>query len=260
MTRSTRTTADHSRERQGDHGGAIAQVGVVQEVKVAVGDRVSEGSVILTLEAGDVQVPGSPRRRACRKATWSRRPAGTGTDPAAPADIGAGCAIRQVPRRCWRGPHPRPRPLRPRFRRSPHPRSTRQRSPGRTPALDPPVRSRTRRRSGKDSRLGPEGPHSARGRAGVRQRRDVTAAGDRAGTRSRSTGRRACRRRDAEIDFSQFGEIETRALTKIKKLSGAGLHRNWVTIPHVTHQEEADITELEAFRKEMSERRSRTSG
>ena len=62
----------------------------------------------------------------------------------------------------------------------------------------------------------------ARGRAGVRQRRDVTAAGDRAGTRSRSTGRRACRRRDAEIDFSQFGEIETRALTKIKKLSGRG--------------------------------------
>ena len=50
-----------------------------------------------------------------------------------------------------------------------------------------------------------------------------------------------------EIDFSQFGEIETRALTKIKKLSGAGLHRNWVTIPHVTQQEEADITELEAF-------------
>jgi pyruvate dehydrogenase E2 component (dihydrolipoamide acetyltransferase) len=55
------------------------------------------------------------------------------------------------------------------------------------------------------------------------------------------------------VDFSQFGETEMRPLTKIKKLSGAGLHRNWVTIPHVTHQEEADITELEAFRKEMNE-------
>ena len=55
------------------------------------------------------------------------------------------------------------------------------------------------------------------------------------------------------VDFSQFGETEVRPLTKIKKLSGAGLHRNWVTIPHVTHQEEADITELEAFRKEMNE-------
>ena len=55
------------------------------------------------------------------------------------------------------------------------------------------------------------------------------------------------------VDFSQFGETEMRPLTKIKKLSGAGLHRNWLTIPHVTHQEEADITELEAFRKEMNE-------
>ncbi len=56
-----------------------------------------------------------------------------------------------------------------------------------------------------------------------------------------------------EIDFSQFGAVESKPLSKIKRLSGTGLHRNWVTIPHVTHQEEADITELEAFRKEMGE-------
>jgi len=51
-----------------------------------------------------------------------------------------------------------------------------------------------------------------------------------------------------EIDFAQFGPIETRPLSRIQKLSGANLHRNWVAIPHVTHHEEADITELEAFR------------
>ncbi len=51
-----------------------------------------------------------------------------------------------------------------------------------------------------------------------------------------------------EIDFSQFGPIESKALTRIQKLSGANLHRNWVTIPHVTLDEEADITDLEAFR------------
>jgi pyruvate dehydrogenase E2 component (dihydrolipoamide acetyltransferase) len=51
-----------------------------------------------------------------------------------------------------------------------------------------------------------------------------------------------------QIDFSQFGPIESKALSRIKKLSGANLHRNWVTIPHVTLNEEADITELEAFR------------
>lgn len=52
----------------------------------------------------------------------------------------------------------------------------------------------------------------------------------------------------APIDFAQFGPIEIRSLSRIRKLSGANLHRNWVTIPHVTHHDEADITELEAFR------------
>ncbi len=56
-----------------------------------------------------------------------------------------------------------------------------------------------------------------------------------------------------EIDFAEFGPVETKPLSKIKRLSGTGLHRNWVTIPHVTHHEDADITELEAFRKEMGE-------
>lgn len=53
------------------------------------------------------------------------------------------------------------------------------------------------------------------------------------------------------IDFSQFGPIETKALSRIKKLSGANLHRNWVTAPHVTQFDEADITDLEDFRKSM---------
>ncbi len=55
------------------------------------------------------------------------------------------------------------------------------------------------------------------------------------------------------VDFSRFGAVEVKPLTKIKKLSGANLHRNWVTAPHVTQHEEADITELEAFRQEMGE-------
>ncbi|HSH71597.1 MAG TPA: dihydrolipoyllysine-residue acetyltransferase [Methylophilaceae bacterium] len=54
------------------------------------------------------------------------------------------------------------------------------------------------------------------------------------------------------IDFTQFGEIETKALSRIKKLSGANLHRNWVTAPHVTQFDEADITDLEDFRRSMA--------
>ena len=53
------------------------------------------------------------------------------------------------------------------------------------------------------------------------------------------------------IDFSQFGEIEHKSLSRIKKISGANLHRNWVTAPHVTQFDEADITDLEEFRKSM---------
>ncbi|SKA29477.1 pyruvate dehydrogenase complex dihydrolipoyllysine-residue acetyltransferase [Photobacterium toruni] len=55
-----------------------------------------------------------------------------------------------------------------------------------------------------------------------------------------------------KIDFSKFGETEVKPLSRIKKISGANLHRNWVMIPHVTQWDNADITELEAFRKEQN--------
>jgi len=54
------------------------------------------------------------------------------------------------------------------------------------------------------------------------------------------------------IDFAKFGEVETKPLTRIQKISGPFLHRNWVTIPHVTQFDEADITNVEAFRKEQN--------
>jgi pyruvate dehydrogenase E2 component (dihydrolipoamide acetyltransferase) len=52
-----------------------------------------------------------------------------------------------------------------------------------------------------------------------------------------------------EVDFAKFGPVEAKPLTRLQKLSGPNLHRNWVSIPHVTQFDEADITELEAFRK-----------
>ncbi|WP_101775777.1 pyruvate dehydrogenase complex dihydrolipoyllysine-residue acetyltransferase [Pasteurella oralis] len=55
-----------------------------------------------------------------------------------------------------------------------------------------------------------------------------------------------------KVDFSKFGEIEEVELTRINKISGANLHRNWVMIPHVTHFDRADITDLEQFRKEQN--------
>jgi len=56
-----------------------------------------------------------------------------------------------------------------------------------------------------------------------------------------------------QVDFSRFGETEVQPLSRIKKISGANLHRNWVMIPHVTNNDVADITELEAFRKQLNQ-------
>ncbi|MEO5770547.1 MAG: dihydrolipoyllysine-residue acetyltransferase, partial [Burkholderiaceae bacterium] len=55
-----------------------------------------------------------------------------------------------------------------------------------------------------------------------------------------------------QVDFAKFGPVERKELSRIKKISGANLHRNWVLIPHVTNNDEADITELEAFRVQLN--------
>jgi pyruvate dehydrogenase E2 component (dihydrolipoamide acetyltransferase) len=61
-----------------------------------------------------------------------------------------------------------------------------------------------------------------------------------------------------KIDFAQFGEIERKPLSRIQKLSGPNLHRNWVMIPHVTQNDDADVTELEEFRKQLNAELSRS--
>jgi len=63
----------------------------------------------------------------------------------------------------------------------------------------------------------------------------------------------------SDIDFSIFGSIEKKPLSKIKKISGANLHRNWVTAAHVTQFDDADITDLEAFRKSMQKEAEKKS-
>ena len=55
------------------------------------------------------------------------------------------------------------------------------------------------------------------------------------------------------VDFTKFGEVETRPLSRIKRISGLHLHRSWVNVPHVTNHDEADVTELEAFRRSIGE-------
>ncbi len=59
------------------------------------------------------------------------------------------------------------------------------------------------------------------------------------------------------VDFAKFGAIESKPLSRIQKISGANLHRNWVTIPHITQHDEADITDMEALRKQLGEEYSK---
>jgi pyruvate dehydrogenase E2 component (dihydrolipoamide acetyltransferase) len=62
-----------------------------------------------------------------------------------------------------------------------------------------------------------------------------------------------------KVDFAKFGPVERKDLSRIKKISGANLHRNWVVIPHVTNHDEADITELEAFRVQMNKENEKSA-
>jgi pyruvate dehydrogenase E2 component (dihydrolipoamide acetyltransferase) len=55
-----------------------------------------------------------------------------------------------------------------------------------------------------------------------------------------------------KIDFAAFGPIESQPLSRIRRISGANLHRNWLTIPHVTNHEDANVTDLEAFRADLN--------
>jgi pyruvate dehydrogenase E2 component (dihydrolipoamide acetyltransferase) len=193
------------------------EAGVVKEIKVALGDKVSEGSPILMLE-----------------------PSGEPAEVAEPAAKTA--AVDQVP-----PPPPPPKP------------AATQSAPGHKPSptavidevsfakayASPSVRKFARE-------LGVDlGRVSGTGRKGRITQDDVKAFVKRALTEGVGGGGLAVAPMP-EIDFSQWGEIETRPLTKINKLTGQFLHRNWVTVPHVTQFDEADITDLEARRKAMA--------
>jgi pyruvate dehydrogenase E2 component (dihydrolipoamide acetyltransferase) len=215
--------------------------GVVQELKVAPGAKVGQGALLLVLEADEAAAP-APKAE----------PAPAPSAPAAPAPVAAPPAA----------PAP-PTPEPPASLPTPAPAVASQ--PGPSILFDddnlvrayagPAVR-RYARELGVDL-LHVEGS----GRKGRIQREDVNAYVKQALTASPSA-RTATPAAGSgfltvaplpAIDFSRFGPVETVALSRIRKLSAANLHRSWVTAPHVTQHDEADITELEAFRRAAAE-------
>jgi len=203
--------------------------GVVKELKVKVGDKVSEGIAILTLEAADggVQPAAKPAPAApppTAAAPSAPRPAPAPAVPAAqaPAPAAAPTALAAVDEAGFAHAHA---------------------SPG--------VR-RFARELGVDlGKVKGSGPKDRILKEDVQA--FVKTALARPAAAAGGTGVGINLLPMPVVDFTKFGPVEAKPLSRIKKISGANLHRNWVMIPHITQNDEVDITELEAFRKQMSD-------
>jgi pyruvate dehydrogenase E2 component (dihydrolipoamide acetyltransferase) len=188
--------------------------GVVQDLKAKVGDRVSEGTIILTLRtsAAAAQQPAAPAAAAAPAKPAAPAAAPPSAEPSlseTAADIlYAGPSVRKLARE--RG-----------------------------------VDLRQVKGSGRRGRILPEDvANFAKAPAAAAA---VAAPGSAA-----ADGAALGLLPWPKIDFTKFGAVESKPLSRIKKISGANLHRNWVMIPHVTNHDECDITELEEFRNRLN--------
>jgi pyruvate dehydrogenase E2 component (dihydrolipoyllysine-residue acetyltransferase) len=194
--------------------------GVVRELKIKVGDKVSKGAPILVLSATAGAAPAAPTTPSPTSA-----PAKAPSRPAASTPAAA--------------PAPRPVPREP------------QEEIGAKPHASPSVRKFARELGVDLHQVQGSGP---KGRI---VHTDVQAFVKGALT-SRAPAPALAKGGGAlpfnlpawpDVDFAKFGPVESKPLSRIQKLSGPYLHRNWISIPHVTQFDEADITDLEAFRK-----------
>lgn len=221
--------------------------GVVREVIVKVGDKVSQGSPILTLETDETDAPSMPDSSAVSALPQSEVSPTAAAEPSLPEEAGVSLATVKPP--TLLPPLPEvPPPIPPKDR--PAPIAARAEfAPGKLPHASPSVR-RFARELGVDlSRVKGSGP---RGRI---LKEDVQAwvKAELAKTRTDILPGGLSLPPLPSIDHAKFGEIETQPLSRVKKISGANLARNWIIAPHVTQFDEADITELENFRKSMLE-------
>lgn len=201
------------------------QAGVVKSVSVKVGDKVSQGSLVLMLETTSA----APVAEAAAPA------------PAAPAPTPAPAAAAAP------APAPKAPPV-------PHHPSAGEKSPSGKIYASPSVRRLARefgvdltqvKGSGRKNRILKEDVQSY-----VKYELSRPKMTPGSSVASGSGGLQVLP--PPKVDFAKFGEVEEVPLTRIQKISGPNLHRNWVTIPHVTQFEEADITEVEAFRKQQN--------
>jgi pyruvate dehydrogenase E2 component (dihydrolipoamide acetyltransferase) len=240
--------------------------GTVKEVKVKVGDEVGEGALIAIIEADGAAADAAPaaKSEASAKAEPANSELKKSDDKAATADEAKPVQAKAVQAKIV---EEKPAPIggravlpgnAPEGDAPPSARPPLDASivmPGDAPYASPAIRAFARELGVDITQV------KGSGRGGRIQREDVSgyvkhalASGARpvAGNAATSLGGLNLLPWP-KIDFSKFGEIEEKALSRIQKISGANLARNWAMIPHVTQHDDADITELEAFRKKLGE-------
>jgi pyruvate dehydrogenase E2 component (dihydrolipoamide acetyltransferase) len=223
------------------------EAGVVKEIRVKVGDKVSEGSPIVVIEtaaAGD----GKPAAASTqRPPAGAAKPAAAVTEPPQPAkpEVSVAPAGSQSdsssPDKA-----DAPKPAAPESIEQP------ENEPGRKPHASPSVRKFARELGVDLAAVQGTGLNGRIFRSDVQKfvKSVMAADGRAAGT---GVGTSLDLAPWPKIDFAKFGEIETKPLSRIRRISKSNLARNWVMIPHVTQFDEADVTGLEAFRRELDE-------
>ncbi len=222
--------------------------GTVKELRVKVGDKVAEGTAILVLE-GEAAAAPKATAAAGRPEQAAAEPTAAAPQTAAPqaAAPQAGAPARAASAQLA-PEHVIPPPVAP-----PPPRQADAQTP---PHASPGVR-RFARELGVDlARVTGSGPKGRILKEDVQAFVKGALAGGAAAGAPRAAG-------DGfaglglpawpQVDFAKFGPVEVKPLTRIQKISGPALARNWVMVPHVTQFDEADITELEAFRARVNE-------
>ena len=200
--------------------------GVVKEIRIKLGDKVAEGSLILILEeaAGSAATAPAPAAPAPAPAPAAAAPAAS----AAPAPTAESKPIAKAD----------PVPVEP------------QEATVSKPHASPSIRAFARELGVDLTKVKGNGPKGRITREDVQAFVKGALSGAKAAGAPAAPGGLPFNLPElAHVDFAKFGPIETKPLSRIKKISGAFLHRNWISIPHITQFDEADITELESFRK-----------
>jgi pyruvate dehydrogenase E2 component (dihydrolipoamide acetyltransferase) len=218
------------------------EAGVVKELKVKVGDRVSEGSPIIVVEKTD-------ETSESAQSSEISEPAKPAASTAPPKAQGGPPKLESVPPRAASAA---PSGERPKLAASanviPLDAGTEAQASARKPHASPAVRKFARELGVDLAKV------KGSGLNGRIFRGDVQAFVKSAMAQERQHGASAPFELAAwpKIDFARFGEIERKPLSRIRRLSKTNLARNWVMIPHVTQFDESDVTDLEAFRQEIN--------